>query len=105
GFDPEPGVYCLAPALPADGVIVRAAQRIARVYGLPLLRTAAWSCPLWNPPSRSARHRHAALLEDEPALGLGQPAPHAERLACLQRELAALFDHRAPTADLFGLRR
>ena len=38
GFDPEPGVYCLAPATPADGVLVRAARRIARVYGLPLLR-------------------------------------------------------------------
>ncbi len=38
GFDPEPGVYCLAPATPADGVLVRATRRIARVYGLPLLR-------------------------------------------------------------------
>ena len=38
GFDPEPGVYCLAPATPADGVLVRAMRRIARVYGLPLLR-------------------------------------------------------------------
>lgn len=38
GFDPEAGVYCLAPATPADGVLVRATQRIARVYGLPLLR-------------------------------------------------------------------
>jgi len=38
GFDPEAGVYCLAPATPADGVLVRAARRIARVYGLPLLR-------------------------------------------------------------------
>jgi hypothetical protein len=38
GFDPEPGVYCLAPATPADGVLARAARRIARVYGLPLLR-------------------------------------------------------------------
>ncbi len=42
GFDPEPGVYCLAPApVPADpsrAVIIRAAQRIARVYGIPLLR-------------------------------------------------------------------
>lgn len=40
GFDPEPGVYCLAPAAdcdPADGAATRAAQRIARVYGLPLL--------------------------------------------------------------------
>jgi hypothetical protein len=38
GFDPEPGVYCLAPATPADGVLARAARRIARVCGLPLLR-------------------------------------------------------------------
>ncbi|NMH99599.1 hypothetical protein [Pseudonocardia acidicola] len=42
GFDPEPGVYCLAP-VPAPGdpsrsVIVRAAQRVAQVYGLPVLR-------------------------------------------------------------------
>ncbi|HEY0812879.1 MAG TPA: hypothetical protein VGE11_06320 [Pseudonocardia sp.] len=38
GFDPEPGVYCLAPAGPADDVIVQATQRVAQVYGLPLLR-------------------------------------------------------------------
>lgn len=42
GFDPEPGVYCLAPApAPADPlrtVVNRAAQRIAQVYGIPLLR-------------------------------------------------------------------
>jgi len=38
GFDPGRGVYCLAPATPVDGVLVQAAQRIARVYGLPLLR-------------------------------------------------------------------
>jgi hypothetical protein len=38
GFDPEPGVYCLAPASPNGGVIARATQRIAQVYGLPLLR-------------------------------------------------------------------
>ena len=38
GFDPEPGVYCLVPATPAGGVLERAAQRIAKVYGLPLLR-------------------------------------------------------------------
>lgn len=44
GFDPEPGVYCLAPA-PAAGagdlgraVVGAAARRIAQVYGLPLLR-------------------------------------------------------------------
>jgi hypothetical protein len=40
GFDPEPGVVCLAPE-PVDGagaVVSRAAQRVARVYGLPLLR-------------------------------------------------------------------
>ena len=38
GFDPGRGVYCLAPATPSDGVLDQAAQRIARVYGLPLLR-------------------------------------------------------------------
>ncbi len=42
GFDPEPGVYCLAPTeSPADGdrtAACRAAQRIAQVYGIPLLR-------------------------------------------------------------------
>lgn len=47
GFDPEPGVYCLAPAPaasapsgadPGRAVVDRAAQRIAQVYGLPLLR-------------------------------------------------------------------
>jgi hypothetical protein len=42
GFDPEPGVYCLAPAPapsdPARSVVDRAVQRIARVYGIPLLR-------------------------------------------------------------------
>lgn len=42
GFDPEPGVYVLAPAAdaadPDRGVLARAAQRIAQVYGLPLLR-------------------------------------------------------------------
>jgi hypothetical protein len=42
GFDPEPGVYCLAPAsAPGDvgrSALVTAAQRIAQIYGLPLLR-------------------------------------------------------------------
>ncbi len=42
GFDPEPGVCCLAPApSPADPsrvAIDRAVQRIAQVYGIPLLR-------------------------------------------------------------------
>ena len=42
GFDPEPGVYCLAPVPgagdPARAVVNRAAQRIAQVYGIPLLR-------------------------------------------------------------------
>jgi hypothetical protein len=42
GFDPEPGVYCLAPAVsPSDAgrtALGRAAQRIAQVYGIPLLR-------------------------------------------------------------------
>jgi hypothetical protein len=40
GFDPEPGVVCLAP-LPIDpdaAVLSAAAQRVAQVYGLPLLR-------------------------------------------------------------------
>lgn len=40
GFDPEPGVYCLAPAADgeaAGGPVTRAARRIAQVYGLPLL--------------------------------------------------------------------
>ncbi|WP_214401991.1 hypothetical protein [Pseudonocardia lacus] len=42
GFDPEPGVVCLAPAADDDAggaaAVSRAAQRVARVYGLPLLR-------------------------------------------------------------------
>jgi hypothetical protein len=42
GFDPEPGLYCLAPvpapADPARSVVECAVQRIARVYGIPLLR-------------------------------------------------------------------
>jgi hypothetical protein len=42
GFDPEPGVYCLAPAPdpadPAPRAVNRAVQRIAQVYGIPLLR-------------------------------------------------------------------
>jgi hypothetical protein len=42
GFDPEPGVYCLAPeATPGDvgrSAMSAAAQRIAQIYGLPLLR-------------------------------------------------------------------
>lgn len=42
GFDPEPGVYCLAPAgCTSDAgrtAVGRAAQRIAQVYGIPLLR-------------------------------------------------------------------
>lgn len=42
GFDPESGVYCLAPvsasADPARSTVNRAAQRIAQVYGIPLLR-------------------------------------------------------------------
>lgn len=41
GFDPEPGVYALAPsswpADPSRAVVIAAAQRIARVYGIPLL--------------------------------------------------------------------
>ena len=42
GFDPDPGVVCLAPmALPGDparSTIDRAARRIAQVYNLPLTR-------------------------------------------------------------------
>lgn len=42
GFDPEPGVYLLGPATaPADpgrAAVDRAVQRIARVYGIPMLR-------------------------------------------------------------------
>ncbi|WP_300011293.1 hypothetical protein [Pseudonocardia sp.] len=42
GFDPEPGVFLLGPAVapadPARSVVDQAAQRIARVYGIPLLR-------------------------------------------------------------------
>ncbi len=42
GFDPEPGVYLLAPAVaptdPARVAVDAAVQRIARVYGIPLLR-------------------------------------------------------------------
>jgi hypothetical protein len=46
GFDPEPGVYCLAPEPepgdPARAAVNRAAERIAQVYGIPLLR---YRCP------------------------------------------------------------
>jgi hypothetical protein len=46
GFDPEPGVYCLAPAPdpadPARTTVNRVAERIAQVYGIPLLR---YRCP------------------------------------------------------------
>lgn len=42
GFDPESGVYCLAPAPvaadPSRTVLGAAARRIAQVYGLPLMR-------------------------------------------------------------------
>jgi hypothetical protein len=42
GFDPEPGVYFVAPLPspndPERAAVVAAAQRIVRVYGLPLLR-------------------------------------------------------------------
>jgi len=43
GFDPDPGVVCLAPAVADAGpaAVGRAAQRVARVYGLPLLRFRA----------------------------------------------------------------
>ena len=42
GFDPDPGVHCLAPTLlpgdPARSVVDRAARQIAQIYGLPLMR-------------------------------------------------------------------
>ncbi|MBW0115785.1 hypothetical protein [Pseudonocardia abyssalis] len=44
GFDPEPGVYLLGPAVEPGragvdrAVVDRAVQRIAQVYGIPLLR-------------------------------------------------------------------
>lgn len=42
GFDPEPGVYCLAPLPtpddPNQATVARAAERVAQVYGLPMLR-------------------------------------------------------------------
>src|SRR4051794_30057683 len=52
----------------------------------------------------SAHGRQPAALEDDAALRLGQPAPHAERLAGLQRELAAHVDHGAAVADLLRAR-
>ena len=68
GFDPGTGVYCLAPATPPDGVLARAAQRIARVYGLPLLRYRCLELSLVDPmideagydPPSSPSPRHAA---------------------------------------------
>jgi hypothetical protein len=65
GFDPGPGVYCLAPATPSDGVLVEAARRIARVYGLPLLRYRCLELSLVDPetdtvPVSSPSPRHAA---------------------------------------------
>ena len=40
GFDPDPGVFLLGPSGTAPGRagVQRAVQRVARVYGLPLLR-------------------------------------------------------------------
>lgn len=42
GFDPDPGVQCLAPAAlpgdPARSAVDRAVRQIAQVYGLPLVR-------------------------------------------------------------------
>ena len=65
GFDPGRGVYCLAPATPVDGVLVQAAQRIARVYGLPLLRYRCLELSLVEretdtAPVNSPSPRHAA---------------------------------------------
>jgi hypothetical protein len=46
GFDPEPGVYCLAPDIdscadPSRLAVSAAARRIAEVYGLSLVRYSA----------------------------------------------------------------
>jgi hypothetical protein len=45
GFDPEPGVFCLAPCTDGRGssraAVGAAAERIARVYRLPLVRFSA----------------------------------------------------------------
>lgn len=45
GFDPEPGVYCLAPAVEgldaSQAVVAEVAQRIAGVYRLKLVRFTA----------------------------------------------------------------
>jgi hypothetical protein len=45
GFDPEPGVYCLAPAGdgvdPSQAIVGEAARRIARIYRLRLVRYTA----------------------------------------------------------------
>jgi hypothetical protein len=65
GFDPGRGVYCLAPATPSEGVLSQAAQRIARVYGLPLLRYRCLELSLvepetGGPPVSSPSPRHAA---------------------------------------------
>ena len=53
GFDPEPGVYCLAPAdVGGDAgraAVGRAAQRIAQVYGIPLLRYRCLELSLVEP--------------------------------------------------------
>ncbi|GAA1846442.1 hypothetical protein GCM10009836_27520 [Pseudonocardia ailaonensis] len=42
GFDPEPGVYCVAPlpspSDPERTAVVAAARRVVQVYGLPMLR-------------------------------------------------------------------
>jgi len=60
GFDPGPGVYCLAPATPVDGVLSTAAKRIAQVYGLPLLRY---------------RCLELSLVEDPGAVSISSPSP------------------------------
>lgn len=42
GFDPEPGVYLLGPSVaagdPTRAAVDRAVQRVAQVYGIPLMR-------------------------------------------------------------------
>jgi hypothetical protein len=50
GFDPDPGVQCLAPAAlpgdPARSSVDRAVRQIAQVYGLPLVRYGCRDLPV-----------------------------------------------------------
>jgi hypothetical protein len=90
GFDPEPGVYCMAPA--ADGevppgqaaaVVAEAARRIRKVYGLPLVRYA------------TAPHGDAAEIELLPE----EWARKCEALAACATEVAPLGGRR----EYFGI--